>query len=290
MIANSERLKKVVSSLLAEPIQSLSAVAGGDICNAFRVITQNGKHLFIKTHPHPPPEFFEAESRGLAKLQNTKTLAVPTIRAVISEPELKALILEWVEPGPMQPHTSEDFGHGLAMLHRSPAPYFGFETDNYIGTLKQPNAVSQNWIEFFSRYRISPQIKLAESNGYLPKSIRSDLDVLLQRLPKLIDASEPPSPLHGDLWGGNRLIDTSGNSWLIDPAFYFGNREVDLAMMRLFGGFDQVVFDAYAEAFPLSAGWRERIELYQLYPMLVHLNLFGTGYLGSVANIVRRYL
>ena len=158
MIANSESLKNVVSSLLAEPIQSLSAVAGVDICNAFRAVTQNGKYLFIKTHPHPPPEFFEAESRGLGMLQKTRTLAVPTIRAVISEPELKALILEWVEPGPVHPHTSEDFGHRLAMLHRSPAPYFGFDTDNYIGTLKQPNAVSQNWIEFFTSYRISPQI------------------------------------------------------------------------------------------------------------------------------------
>ena len=290
MKANSEGLKRVVSSHLAETIQSLTPVAGGDISHAFRAMTRNGKSLFIKTHPHPPPQFFEAESLGLAMLQKTKSLAVPAIHAVISEPELEALILEWVEPGPMHSHTSEEFGRGLAMLHRSQAPYFGLDTDNYIGTLKQPNSVSQNWTEFFDRYRIRPQMQLAQSNGLLPESVRLDLEALLQRLPELVDASEPPSPLHGDLWGGNRLIDASGNSWLIDPAFYFGNREVDLAMMKLFGGFNEVVFDAYAEAFPLPAGWRERTELYQLYPMLVHLNLFGASYLGSVANIVKRYL
>ena len=135
--------------------------------HAFRAITQNGKSLFIKTHPHPPPQFFEAESLGLAMLQKTKSLAVPAIHAVISEPELEALILEWVEPGPMHSHTSEEFGRGLAMLHRSQAPYFGLDHRQlHIGTLKQPNSVSQELDRVFDRYRIRPQIRLAQFNGF----------------------------------------------------------------------------------------------------------------------------
>jgi fructosamine-3-kinase len=185
----------------------------------------------------------------------------------------------------------EELGRGLAELHRSTDPRgFGFEADTYCGTTLQPNAWAPDWIAFYRDRRLAYQIELAgETRGFDAAAMR-DFDALLERLDEFLDASQPPSLIHGDLWSGNLHVGPDGHPGLIDPAAYFAHREAELGMMRLFGGFSQRVYDAYVEAWPLAAGWRDRLELYELYHVLNHYNLFGGGYGSQAVSIARRWV
>ena len=178
----------------------------------------------------------------------------------------------------------------MAALHRAGAPCFGLDHNNFIGSLAQTNTVADTWSSFFRERRVLPQLRMAVDSGRITQGLERDFETVLARLEALVGAPEPPARLHGDLWGGNLHTAENGEPALIDPAVYGGHREVDLAMMRLFGGFGPRVFDAYAEAFPLAEGHQERVSLYQIYPLLVHVNLFGGGYVASVSQAVRRYL
>ena len=282
-------LEKLLSDRLPAPLTKLSQVSGGDINLAFKATVANGEHFFVKTHPSPPRDFFKREAHGLTLLAETNTVSIPQVIAVIDGPDLTCLVLEWVEPGRKVSDSSTELGRGLARLHRATSQHFGLPYDNYIGTLQQSNTGTDTWAEFYRDRRLTPLINRAHDRGLLPNTLRRQSEQLLDRLPILAGPVEPPSLVHGDLWGGNRLVDQYGKSWLIDPAVYFGFREVDLAMMLLFGGFDETVLSAYHEVYPLSPDWRDRVALYQLYPMLVHLNLFGETYLSSVEQIIRRY-
>ena len=200
------------------------------------------------------------------------------------------LALAWLAPGPAAVGHDEALGTGLARLHACRPASFGLDHDNFIGTLPQANGALPTWADFYGERRLRPQVARAARAGLLPTSLRRDLEHLIERLPLLVGPAEPPARLHGDLWGGNAHTDARGQPVLIDPAAYGGHREVDLAMMRLFGGFAPRVFDAYAASTPLAPGHEARISLYQLYPLLVHLNLFGTGYLRQVADAVEPHL
>lgn len=277
-------LEDAVSQALGAAVESLRPIGGGDINEAFQARLAGGRTVFVKTNPRAPRAMFPTEARGLAWLDEAEAIRIPKVLAVSTEDgdETPFLALEMIEPGRRVSGFDEELGRGLAALHRFGAPSFGLDFDNFIGRLPQSNAPSDDWPTFYRERRLAPQLRLAADRGLASKRMRRGLDELFAKLEAIVGDPEPPARLHGDLWGGNLHVDETGHPCLIDPAPYGGHREVDLAMMQLFGGFGSAVFDAYDEAFPLQPGWRDRVPLYQLYPLLVHVNLFGSGYVGSV--------
>ena len=269
------------------PLQAIMLVGGGDINDAARVDTQDARY-FVKWNFHPRPRMFEAEARGLNLLASVKALRVPRVIAPIDRPA--ALVLEWIDTGPNKRAAAEVLARGLAQQHRSTARTYGLDHDNYIGSTPQRNAPAQSWIEFFRNQRLGVQRDLAQCRGHLPPDRARGLDRVMDHLDQWIDDSVVvPALLHGDLWGGNTLIDTQGQPVLIDPAVYYGDREAEIAFTELFGGFDARFYAAYQEAWPLDRGYARRRDLYNLYHLLNHLNLFGEGYGGSVDAILQHY-
>jgi fructosamine-3-kinase len=267
-------------------------LCGGDINEAYRVTLEGGESVFVKTNARAPRAMFPAEARGLAWLAKTGAVRIPKVLAVADEDTAgpSFLVLEYLEPGRSEPGFDEHLGHSLAELHRAGAPQFGLDHDNFIGRLPQSNAPRATWAEFYGEERLLGQLRLAERSGLATTRLCQGLERLVLRLPDLVGDAEPPARLHGDLWGGNLHRGPAGEPVLIDPAVYGGHREVDLAMMQLFGGFSERVFEAYEAAHPLSPGAPERVALYQLYPLLVHVNLFGGSYVASAERSIFRYV
>ncbi len=288
----SEEIRAELARLLGEAPAEIVPVSGGDIGESYRLRLRDGERYFAKHYAGPEgARMVEAEAFGLAWLAEPTVLRVPRVRAV-SGPgaTIPLLVLEWIDSGSTGGGTHEELGRGLARLHASGADSFGLDRDNFVGRLPQANAPSGDWASFYRDRRLAPLIDRARAQGLLGGRLLADASRLLERLPQLVGPPEPPARLHGDLWGGNWLSDAEGIPVLIDPAVYGGCREIDLAMMRLFGGFGDRVFEAYREAAPLPDGAEERVDLYQLYPLLVHLNLFGAGYAGAVERALRSYV
>jgi fructosamine-3-kinase len=267
-----------LAGALGSPVATRRAVSGGDINDAYQVTLGDGRVVFVKANHDADPAMFRAEARGLAWLAEPGVLRLPRVLAAGDD----FLVLEHLRPGPRRPDFDERLGRGLAALHRAGAPGFGLDHDNFIGRLPQANAPAPTWAAFYRDRRIQPQLRRAADAGLATPGMLAAGARLLDRMDQLVGPSEPPARLHGDLWGGNLLGDERGEPCLIDPAVHGGHREVDLAMMRLFGGFGPRVFAAYDEAAPPSPGRAERVPLYQLYYLLVHVNLFGGSYVGSV--------
>jgi fructosamine-3-kinase len=282
----SPSLSAAIGRGLGSSVADAHRLGGGDINEAFSVSLADGRRVFVKSNRRAAPDMFEAEARGLAWLAEANAIRIPRVLAVGSGGD-SFLALELIEPARSTMRAfDEHLGRGLANLHRAGAPSFGLERANYIGSLPQSNRSHATWAEFYRSERLAPMIARAFERGDIPKALRSRLDLVLERIEVLVGPAEPASRLHGDLWGGNLHRDCDGEPVLIDPAVYGGHREIDLAMMRLFGGFSEKVFDAYAEAFPLAEGAPDRVPLYQLYPLLVHVNLFGSSYTSGVARAV----
>jgi fructosamine-3-kinase len=282
-------LKAALGSALGSEVASARAIAGGDINRAYEVALADRRRLFAKTNDRSPRGMFAAEARGLGWLGAADALRIPKVVAVASpESPHQFLVLELVATGAPARDFDEKLGRGLAALHRRGAPGFGLDHDNFIGWLPQANAAARTWAEFYRARRLEAQVRRAADEGRASPRMRQGFDRLFRALDELCGPAEPPARLHGDLWGGNLLCDDRGAPCLVDPAVYGGHREIDLAMMRLFGGFGPRVFDAYDEAWPLAEGHRERVSLYQLYPLMVHVNLFGGGYVGSVEAALER--
>ncbi|MET0792998.1 MAG: fructosamine kinase family protein [Polyangiaceae bacterium] len=289
----SSALRSEVQRTLAQRIASVSRVSGGDINQAFALELADGQRVFLKSNDNAPPGMFGAEARGLAFLQQAQALRIPRVLSHSGGEHAEGpsyLLLEFIQSARPRAAFDEELGRGLAALHRAGAPCFGLDEPNFIGRLPQTNHPHGTWSEFYRVERLEAQLQLAVRAGRASSTLRRGLERLFSRLPELVGESEAPARLHGDLWGGNLHIDEQGAPCLIDPAVYGGHREMDLAMMRLFGGFGERVFAAYAEAFPLSAGHVERVGLYQLYPLLVHLNLFGGSYGDAVQRALTAYL
>nr|MBN1230179.1 fructosamine kinase family protein [Anaerolineae bacterium] len=293
-----ESLLRAVEQSLAdagrrETIHRSSYTGGGDINQAALVETDRGRY-FVKWHNSPPPRFFECESAGLQMLGDTGAVKVPRIVAHGSAPGSSTayLILEWVQPGRGKSQkAAEVLGRQLAHLHQKPWQRYGLPYDNYIGRLPQPNHQMDSWVNFYASERLGAQRDQARRAGLLPRHRADRLDTLIAGLDRWIDDSLcRPSLLHGDLWGGNWMVNADDEPVLIDPAVYVGDREADLAMTTLFGGFPQVFYDAYQEVYPLEPGYHDRQPLYRLYYLLCHLNLFGEGYGGSVDSILARFV
>jgi fructosamine-3-kinase len=281
-------LRQVLTDLLGAAPHSAVPVSGGDIGASCRVELDDGARYFVKRYEDGRASMARAEAEGLRWLDEARAVRVARV-AEVHDASPCVIVLEWIESRPSVSGFDEELGRSLAALHRSGAPGFGFEADNFIGRLPQSNRAHTSWEEFYAQERIRPQLHLARRSGAFSAALAARLESLLSKLPELCGPPEPPARLHGDLWGGNLMVDGEGRPCLIDPAVYGGHREMDLAMMQLFGGFSSRVFDAYREAAPLAPGYEERVPLCQLYPMLVHVNLFGGGYAGSVERIVGHY-
>jgi fructosamine-3-kinase len=287
----NEATRTALWELLGAPVVSVQPLAGGDINEAYAVELSDGRPLFVKVNASAPPLLFESEARGLHWLREAGALRVPEVLAVSprTADAPSFLVLELLEPGRRVHDFDERLGRGLAQLHRFGAPHFGLDRDNFIASLPQPNGSAPTWAEFYRERRLLPLFERARHQGLTDSRIDRAMDRVLRRLDELSGPPEPPARLHGDLWGGNLHVDGQGQPTLIDPAVYGGHREIDLAMMQLFGGFGPTVFEAYEDVYPSSPGRRERLSLYQLYPLLVHLNLFGAGYAARVRQCLEVY-
>ncbi len=268
-------------------IRSIDRVGGGDINEAARVVTDRD-HYFIKWNRRSLPGLFEVEARGLRLLASADAVRVPNVIALLDQPP--GLILEWIDSRAPKSDMSERLGQQLAQMHRALGSQFGLDHDNYIGSNPQANQPSNSWIAFFRDQRLGSQMELARRNGHLTVRRASQIERVMSRLSEWIDETCcAPSLLHGDLWGGNTMSGPNGEPVLIDPAVYYGDREAEIAFTELFGGFGARFYAAYNEAWPLAPGYADRRDLYNLYHLLNHLNLFGEGYGGSVDAILRRY-
>ena len=285
----NDGLARALGAALGVRVEALRPVAGGDSNDAFRADLGDGRRVFVKTGAAAPAGMYAAERRGLAWLAAARALRVPECIAVADgDAGPRFLVLEWLEPGRRCRDFDERLGRGLALLHGAGAPGFGLDHDNFIGPLPQANAPRPTWAEFWGRQRLAPQLARAVVAGRVDAALRRRLEQHIERLDDVVGPAEPPARLHGDLWSGNVHADAAGRPCLVDPAVYGGHREVDLAMLQLFGAPGPRFFAAYEEVWPLAAGWRARVPLYQLYPLLVHVNLFGGSYVAQLDAALAR--
>ncbi len=263
-------------------------VGGGDINEAFRVLLADGREAFVKTRADAAPGEYEAEARGLEWLAHAGGVRTPEVLEIGEE----YLVLEWIEGGSLDGAGVEELGRGLAQTHLAGAQAFGAPPGAAaagFGSLRLPNEPAADWPEFYAERRLRPLAAVGRERGVLSEGAVAALERVSERMGGLAGPAEPPARLHGDLWTGNVMAGSDGRPWLIDPSAYGGHREVDLAMLRLFGAPSGRVFDAYEETAPLSEGWEERVELYQLLPLLVHALLFGGSYVAAAERVARRY-
>jgi len=282
------RLAEAVGIALGSEVVAAAAVAGGDVARAVRVDLADGRRVFAKSPPGDRAAV-DTEAWGLTWLREAGAVHVPEVLAAHAGTDggPAFLVLTWIERGPARPATDADLGRQLAALHDAGAPAFGRSDRRPTGSRGLPNEPYERWAEAYAANRLLPLARLARGSGALPTSTVAALEELAGRLDRL-DDGQPPARLHGDLWAGNRIVDTSGRSWLVDPAAHGGHREFDLAMMSLFGGFSDACFRAYDEAHPLTPGWRERVSLHQIAPLVVHAIKFGGAYVPAAVEAVGR--
>jgi fructosamine-3-kinase len=289
-----DALRDAVEARLG-PIRGAFPVTGGCINQGMRVELADCP-VFLKHNADAPPGLFAAEARGLIALRDAADGALVVPRPIAwAEAEGGApawLAMEWLEPAPRSADFAERLGRGLAAIHapREGNDAWGWDEDNFIGALPQANGWMESWPDFWRTRRLEPQLERARAAGRLPGRA-ADWDLLLDQLTERLDNAEMdgPSLLHGDLWGGN-VLSAAGGPALVDPTVYRGHREADMAMTELFGGFGPEFYAAYGEAWPLMAGYRARRPIYQLWYLLVHVNLFGGGYVAQTAEVLREAL
>lgn len=285
MISN---LKTHLSNLLNKTIKKASTVSGGDISQAYHLETTTSNY-FLKLNTTPNAlQMFQNEVYSLQTIAKTNTIKTPKVIACSNFENAAFLVLEFIES---KSPSSEDFiklGEQLAQLHQCTSETFGLKQDNFIGRLPQSNTQHNTWGDFYTQERLIPQLELAKQKGLLYKTECPTSEHIKSQLKPFFESIKP-SLLHGDLWSGNYLIATDGTPYLIDPAIYFGHNEVDVAMSKLFGGFGDGFYERYFSYFPNDKGAWARIDIYQLYYLLVHLNMFGRSYYGSVSAILNRY-
>jgi len=273
---------------LPDGARVLSSVGGGDINEAFHVVLSDGREAFVKTRSDAAPGEYETEAAGLRWLGEPGALRLPEVLEVGED----YLAIQWIERGGLGRGGEQELGRGLAAMHDAGSPVFGLENPAggaRFGSLGLPNEPTGDWASFYAQRRLGPLADLCEQRGALGGAGVAAVRRVCERMAALVGPPEPPSRLHGDLWGGNVVGDAEGHPWLIDPSAFGGHREVDLAMLRLFGGPSQGTFDAYQEAHPLAQGWRDRVELYQLSPLLVHALLFGGSYRQAAERVAFHY-
>ncbi len=280
---------------IVDRIARRERIYGGDINKAWRLELDDGSTVFMKTNAPEKAAYFEAESAGLEAMRATNTIGIPQVLEHGKTEDYSYLILEFLKPANSIKDYWEIFGRELALMHKasdgavwgkSPA-MFGFPLDNFIGHTKQINTPSKSWVDFYRDCRLVPQLKMADR--YFDSSIRKKFTHLLDNLSDYLEEPESPALLHGDLWSGNMLCGPDGKAWILDPACYYGHPEVDLAMTQLFSQLPPTFYSAYNEINKISPEYAERRDLYHLYQLLNHLNMFGSSYYGEVTAILDEY-
>lgn len=278
-----------ISQSLHVSIKNFQALSGGCINNGGNLLTSKGSFFVKWNDASRYPTMFASEAKGLQLLRGTKAIRIPEVVLTGEVETFQYIVLEFIEQARPLKNYWTTLGEELSALHRNTAENFGLDFDNYIGSLPQRNANSKNWISFFIEERLRPQVELAVNSRKLRSDTAKHFEILYNKLSDLLP-EERPSLLHGDLWSGNLIVDESGSPCLIDPAVYFGNREAEIAFTKLFGGFSNEFYDSYHSNFPLPTDFESRINVYNLYPLLVHVNLFGGSYAGQVVSILRNYV
>lgn len=293
-------LESAVTAVFGEGVRvaDRQPVYGGDINRAYRLTLTDGSSVFLKCNGVKNVAFFQAEEAGLLALRRPGVIGTPQPLAVgVDEPKgIAFLLMDYLEAAPKRSDYWETFGRELALLHRAETAglaaedgslRFGFREDNFIGATRQWNTPKASWVEFFRDCRLRPQIQMAERS--LDAGMRARCERLLDRLDTYLPEPEFPSLLHGDLWSGNASCGPDGKAWIFDPAAYVGHYEAELAMTELFGRNPAAFYDAYHEVNPIDRGYEGRKDLYNLYHLFNHLNLFGSSYLSSVRRVLSRY-
>ncbi len=259
-------------------------LSGGDINEVFLLKSTSQNYVVKINKADRFPGMFKVEAKGLQLLNLTCSFKIPQVIVYGTIENSSYLLLEYIPTGSPSQNFWDVFGENLVKLHKTTQQNFGLDHNNYIGSLVQYNTLESSASEFYINQRLEPQFKLAHDQGFQ----FSGLDAFFRNITEIIP-NESPSLVHGDLWSGNYLVSSQGEPVLIDPAVAFAPREMDLAMMRLFGGFSSETFLVYNQIFPLPQDWEERIPLWQLYYILVHLNLFGSGYLSQTKSIISQF-
>ncbi|MCU4177584.1 fructosamine kinase family protein [Carboxylicivirga sp. N1Y90] len=278
-----------IESVINATVVNQNSVGGGCIAQSQIIVANDGNEYFLKQGFNN--DLFRKEANGLIELEKCGALRTPKVISVDSD----YLLLEKISSGVKTSDFFRDFGELLAKLHRYRGPQFGFYEDNYIGSTPQINTCASNtctdWPQFYFNKRLLYQFRLCEQNGYVDPVFASTFNKLEAKISSILEwENEPPSLLHGDLWGGNYMVDEKGKPALIDPAVYYGHREADLAMTKLFGGFHPDFYQSYHESYPLKPGYEYRENIYLLYHVMNHLNIFGTSYKHQALQLMNSYL
>jgi fructosamine-3-kinase len=288
---SEEKIKARIEEKLGSKINSFSSLSGGCISDAYKVTTDNGSHFFLKHNSSVSNDMFIKEANGLKELSKANAIRIPEVLSFDED----YILLEFIPTGSRKKNFFEEFGRRFAEMHKYTSNEFGFYEDNYIGSNPQKNIPDvkekNDWVSFYFNKRILFQLELAEKLGNSTDSLRKGISKLENKIEEIIgDTKEKPSLLHGDLWGGNYMVDENGDAVLIDPAVYYGHREADLGMTKLFGGFSSEFYKLYFETFPLEDGYDYRENIYKLYHVLNHLNLFGGGYYSQALSLIKYYV
>jgi fructosamine-3-kinase len=266
----------------------LKSVSGGDINEAY-LIQKGQTRYFLKVNDaFKFPDMFKQEANALQFLKENTSFKIPHVKCVHASDKIQLLIMEWIEQEEANNRFWISAGENLAKMHLVSHTVYGWHEDNYIGTLSQNNSFASSWHEFYAKNRLLPLTQQLERIGLFSESDSNNMERLCEQLPNVLP-QEQPALLHGDLWSGNVMSSVGSVPCIFDPALYFGHREMDIAMTLLFGGFPKIFYEAYESVHPLQAGWQKRMELSQLYPLLVHAVLFGGHYAASVKSIMKRY-
>ncbi|MEY2515771.1 MAG: hypothetical protein QOJ89_3129 [bacterium] len=290
----SDALAAALADSLGRDVRSLASMAGGDLNDAYAATLAGGQRVFVKTSPRVLPGTYRAEADDLRWLAEPGELGVPDVLAVVDPddddaPGPRLLALSMIDVGRLDGDGEARLGSGLAAIHAAGAPAFGAAHPIRFGAFVIPSDPCDDWPAFYATRRLEPVARAARDRGALDARGADAVARVCERIGELCGPPEPPARLHGDLWSGNVLADAGGRPYVVDPAAYGGHREVDLAMLRLFGSPSRRCFDAYDEAHPLADGHEDRVGLWQLFPLLVHAALFGGGYGTSAARAAARY-
>ncbi|NWF90718.1 MAG: fructosamine kinase family protein [Ignavibacteriaceae bacterium] len=286
-----QSIKNKIEIHLRTKISNVVHVGGGCISESVIVGTAEGRKYFLKFNKNVPPDMFSKESNGLIEISKSKAIRVPKVELTGED----FILIEFIDGKEKGKNFFAEFGYAFAKMHKYTSNEYGFFEDNYIGSTFQKNITNEigktNWTHFYYNNRLLYQFQLAEKNGYVDQSFRAAFKKLEDKLENILQTStEEPSLLHGDLWSGNFITDENGRACLIDPAVYYGHREADLAMTKLFGGFTKEFYLSYDETFPLNGGYEYRENIYKLYHVLNHLNLFGKSYYQQALSLIKFYL
>lgn len=267
---------------------NIQPIGGGSINDTYRIMVQNDHYIFCKVNSATNfPHLFRQESRGLFLIEQQMIIGTPKVIDILEMNDQQILLLEWIKPGERTLSFWKKFGSRLAQMHKVTNEFFGLNDNNYMGSVTQNNMPANNWIDFFRNQRLQPLVEHCSQHHLLPYEYLKLFDNLYQHLPSIFDADQRPALVHGDLWSGNFMCSEASEPILIDPAVYFGHPSVDLGMSTLFGGFHPSFYEAYNHYQPLPSNYHEQWQICNLYPLLIHLRLFGSSYLPSILQTIK---